>query len=59
MKAVKTKKEPEKESWACPGIELTREEFGDGIHKTEKGPFYTLEEVIKIRNRWRNLNQSR
>ena len=59
MKALKIKKEPEKETWALPGTELTSEEFAHGIHKTEKGPFYTLEELQKIRNRWKNLNQSR
>jgi hypothetical protein len=53
MKAVKTKKEKEEKNWALPGVKLTHEEFLEGIHAAEKGPFFPIEEIQIMRNQWR------
>lgn len=54
MKTEKTKKEQIEINWALPGVTLTLDEFVAGIQKAELGPFYTLDEVQKIRNQWRD-----
>lgn len=58
MKTVINKKQKEEKSWALPGVKLTHEEFAAGIHKAEEGPFYTIEEVQKMRNQWRNSKKN-
>ena len=58
MKTVINKKQKEEKSWALPGVKLTHEEFVAGIHKAEEGPFYTIEEVQKMRNQWRNSKKN-
>ncbi len=58
MKAVKTKKKREEKSWALPGTKLTPEEFIAKIRKAEEGPFYTLEEVQKMRKQWRGSKKN-
>ena len=54
MKAEKTKKEEKEKNWALPGVNLTLDEFVAGIHQAEEGPFFTLEEMQILRNKWRN-----
>jgi hypothetical protein len=58
MKTVKSKKKSEEKNWAIPGVELTHEEFLTGIRQAEKGTFYTLEQVQKMRNQCRNSKQN-
>jgi hypothetical protein len=54
MKTEGTKKGKKEKNWILPGVHLTTEEFVAGIHKAEEGPFYTIEEVQKIRSQWRS-----
>jgi hypothetical protein len=49
MKTVKPKVE---KNWALPGIKLTHEEFIEGIHKAEEGPFYTVQESMQHFEKW-------
>jgi len=58
MKTVKSKKISEEKNWTIPGVELTHEEFLAGIRQAEKGAFYTLEEVQKMRSQCRNSKQN-
>jgi hypothetical protein len=47
------------ESWALPGDPISPGEFKAGIEKSEKGPFYTVEESKKILEEWRKKKYSR
>jgi len=58
MKTIKTKKKAEEKNWTLPGVKLTHEEFLEGIRKAEEGPFYTLEEVQKMRKKWRDSKKN-
>jgi hypothetical protein len=58
MKTVKSNNKSEEKNWVIPGVELTHQEFFAGIRRAEKGPFYTLEEVQKMRSQCRNSKQN-
>lgn len=54
MKSVEKKEiEKRKINWAIPGQTVTHEEFIEAIREAEKGPFYTLEEMQKMRKECR------
>lgn len=42
-----------KRNLALPGEPMSHEEFMSLIKEAEKGPFYTLEEVITKMNEWK------
>ena len=58
MKTEKTKKEKVEKNWAFTKVNLTHDEFVAGIRTAEKGPFYTIEEVQIIRNKWRESKKN-
>ena len=51
------KKEVKKKkiNWAIPGQTVSKEELVQSIRETEKGPFYSIEEIKKMRKESRSL----
>jgi hypothetical protein len=57
---MKTKeKSNKKRNWTLPGEPLSDKEVEKGIKKSEKGPFYTIEESKKIIEEWRIKRNSK
>jgi hypothetical protein len=53
MKESKVKKQKiEPQSWVLPGKTLDQDEFLNGIHEAEKGPFYTVQESMENFELW-------
>jgi hypothetical protein len=53
MRTTGKTKETKQKSWATHGQTVTHEEFNAAIQKAEEGPFYTIEEIKKMREECR------
>jgi len=54
MKTVSEKKTAKRKiNWAIPGQTVSQEEFVQAIKEAEKGPFYSIEEIKKMREKCR------
>ncbi|WP_439555606.1 hypothetical protein [Dyadobacter sp.] len=40
-------------NWTAPGVPLSQEEFSVMIRESEKGPFYSIDEVTKKISEWK------
>ena len=58
MKTAKTKSTKEI-NWAIPDQTITHDEFMAAIRKAEEGPFYTIEESMKMLEEWRKKRNSK
>jgi hypothetical protein len=53
MRMTGKTKDTKQKSWATHGQTVTQEEFIAAIRKAEEGPFYTIEEIKKMREECR------
>ncbi len=53
MRMTGKTKDTKQKSWATHGQTVTQEEFIAAIRKSEEGPFYTIEEIKKMREECR------